>query len=152
LATRWLYALLDSQRAAVSHLKVWLTGYGARHRLGYAVAFASTLPTAREHIADGSFHRFPKTGQEQVEWRCPSIAPTTANRLMQKVSRYVAAHIGDLPSRNQVEEQIKGRREFVRQAIDVLVAEGFLEEEDGPRNARLLRSIRPFREGDDAEA
>jgi hypothetical protein len=66
--------------------------------------------------------------------------------LMAKVSVYVSAHVGELPSRNQVEESVKGRREFVRQAIDALLEEGYLHESDGPRNARLLRSVQPFRE------
>jgi hypothetical protein len=33
--------------------------------------------------------------------------------------------------------------------MDVLVDEGFLEEVAGPRNARLLRSLKPYCEADD---
>jgi hypothetical protein len=42
-----------------------------------------------------------------------------------------------------------GKREFVRQAIDALVAEGHLTERDGPRGARLLMFLKPYREADD---
>jgi hypothetical protein len=77
-----------------------------------------------------------------------SFRPTN---LMEKVSRYVEICDGDLPSRNNVEENVPGRRDYVRLAIDTLVREEFLGEKPGPRNARLLHSAMPYREaGDDA--
>jgi hypothetical protein len=72
--------------------------------------------------------------------------PTT---LMEKVSRYSELCDGDTPSRNNIEANVSGKGAFVRQAIDVLVTEGFLAEKDGPRNARLLHSVKPYREADD---
>jgi hypothetical protein len=37
----------------------------------------------------------------------------------------------------------------VRLAIDVLLADGYLAEEPGPRGARSLRSVGPYREADE---
>ena len=77
--------------------------------------------------------------------------PFRPTRLMEKVSRYVAAHgTEERPSRNAVEEAVTGKRDYVRQAIDLLVAEGFLEEQEGPRGARQLRSVKPYAEPDDS--
>jgi hypothetical protein len=71
-------------------------------------------------------------------------------RLMEKVSRYVEAHVPEeIPSRTAVEENVTGKGTFVRQAIDILIAEGYVEESPGPRNARLLSSLRPYREEDE---
>jgi hypothetical protein len=96
----------------------------------------------------------PETGH--ISWQIRPAETVDAEHqfrptgLMEKVSRYVAAHVDELPSRNSVEENVKGRREYVRQAVDVLLAEGFLGEQEGPRNARLLSSIKPFKEGSES--
>ena len=88
-----------------------------------------------------------------AELELTSDPETGRVNLMEKVSLYVAAHgEEDLPSRNQVEENVKGKRDFVRQAIDVLLAEDFVAEEPGRRNARLLRSLKPYREAEDDAA
>jgi hypothetical protein len=96
----------------------------------------------------------PETGD--VTWTARSAEnpdeehPFRPTRLMEKVSRYVAAHVAEeRPSRNAVEEAVTGKRDYVRQAIDLLVAEGFLEEQEGPRGARQLRSVKPYTEADD---
>jgi hypothetical protein len=68
--------------------------------------------------------------------------------LMGHVSRYIANCV-DPPSRNQVEQGIKGNAKFIREGIDILVAEGFLDEFDGPRKARLLKSVKPYTGDDD---
>ena len=66
---------------------------------------------------------------------------------MEKVSRYVEAHVPEeRPSRTAVEEAVTGKGAYVRKAIDVLVAEGYLEETAGPRRTRFLTSLEPFRE------
>jgi hypothetical protein len=67
--------------------------------------------------------------------------------LMERVSIFLGA--GEAVSRNEVEQNVKGKDKYVRQAIDALVREGFAEEEDGPRGARLVRLIRPYREDDE---
>jgi len=78
-----------------------------------------------------------------------SFRPT---ELMERVSLYVGAQAAEPPSRNAVEENVNGKRTYVRLAIDTLVGEGYLEEEAGPRKARLLVFNRPYRQADDDEA
>lgn len=109
---------------------------------------------ARPRAAELELTSHPDTGA--VTWTARPAEnpddehPFRPTRLMEKVSRYVAAHVAEeRPSRHAVEEAVTGRREYVRQAIDLLVAEGFLGEEDGPRGARQLRSVKPFTEAND---
>lgn len=65
--------------------------------------------------------------------------------IMEKVSQYVGSKpVEDLPSRTQIEENVGGRREYIRQAIDRLIVEEFLAIEQGPRGASVLRFVRPF--------
>jgi AAA domain len=68
--------------------------------------------------------------------------------LMEKVSRYL--EVANEPrSRNQIEQDVTGKGEYVRQAIDVLVLEGFAVELKGEHRARLVKLIRAFRETDE---
>ena len=69
--------------------------------------------------------------------------------LMERVSRYVAAHVDERPSRNQIEGSVNGKTDAKRLAIDCLVNEGFLTEEAGERGARLLHHVRLFTQAED---
>jgi hypothetical protein len=70
---------------------------------------------------------------------------------MQQVSEYVETYAdagGKLPSRNAIEQAVGGKSKFVRQAIDRLTEDGYLDEiRDG--NARRCRFVKLYREGDD---
>ena len=68
--------------------------------------------------------------------------------LMERVSRQLEI-VGKPMSRNQLVQDVKGKGTYVRQAIDVLVREGFAEEEEGANRARFVSLARPFREADD---
>jgi hypothetical protein len=72
-------------------------------------------------------------------------------KLMEKVSLYLERW-NEPASRNQVEQDVQGKGEWVRRAIDVLVSEGYLVEFQGERRARLVKFVRPFRESDEWEA
>jgi len=73
--------------------------------------------------------------------------PTT---LMEKASRFVEAHVAEeTPSLSATEAAVKGRRDYVRLAVEILLREDYFSESPGPRNARLLRSLKPYREADD---
>lgn len=67
---------------------------------------------------------------------------------MEKVSRVLEIS-GKALSRSELERDVIGKTMYVRQAIDALVRENFAEEISGPRSARLVELVRPFRE--DAE-
>ena len=71
-----------------------------------------------------------------------TLRPTS---LMEKVSRYLEKQ-GDAVPRRVVESDVTGRSEFVRLALDTLTAEGYIAETAGPRRARLVRIVKPYRE------
>lgn len=71
--------------------------------------------------------------------------------LMEKVSRFLERYWDEPPSRNQIELAKLGKAEYVRVALDRLVAEGYVAEFSGANRARRVRLERPFRE-DEGEA
>lgn len=66
--------------------------------------------------------------------------------LMEKVSRFLEQCVSLPVSRNTVEKEKLGKAEYVREALDVLVAEGFLEELAGPNRSRNYDVITVYRE------
>jgi AAA domain len=105
----------------------------------------------RPRTAELELRSDPSTHAVTWEFRQPSDAdgwrPTA---LMEKVSRYLESITtssegrDELP-RSTVESEVKGRAEFVRRAMDELIATGYAAERPGAKRARLIRSIRPFR-------
>jgi hypothetical protein len=81
----------------------------------------------------------------EVDQDAPTFRPT---HLMEKVSRLLELYPGGLASRNAVDQGVTGKAEYIRLSVDVLCTEGYVVEEDGPRGARLYRSVRPFRESE----
>jgi hypothetical protein len=71
--------------------------------------------------------------------------------LMERVSAYLEKQTGEPASRNEVEKNCKGKsRDHIRKAIDALVATGYVTEERGARNARMLTLVKPYIAEDDA--
>jgi energy-coupling factor transporter ATP-binding protein EcfA2 len=68
-------------------------------------------------------------------WR-PTVLMERASR---KLEFLTAAN--DLPSRSALSDAVTGKKQFLLQAIDVLIAENYVE-----RDGRKLRSVRPYRE------
>jgi hypothetical protein len=66
--------------------------------------------------------------------------------LTAKVSWFLQSRQDEPQSRNQIEDAKLGARDFVRKALDVLIAEEYVTELEGPRGARLHRLERPFTE------
>jgi hypothetical protein len=77
-----------------------------------------------------------------------TFRPTT---LMEKVSRALERE-SEPRSANWVETTVDGKGESKRTALNRLVDEGFLSEEQGPRKARLFTSVRPYIEREEQEA
>lgn len=72
----------------------------------------------------------------------PTTRPTV---LMERVSRHLEEQ--NMPiSRRALEDAVTGNRQFVRVALGLLLDEGYADEIDGLRGAKLVRSIRPYRE------
>lgn len=88
----------------------------------------------------------------QVTWtfRAPAATDPSGDHfrpthLMEKVSRWMELHHGSC-SRNEVEKGVRGNSEYVRQALDMLTFDGYISETAGPRRARIVSIMRPFRE------
>lgn len=74
--------------------------------------------------------------------------PFRPTGLMEKVSRFLERQVEPV-SRNVVEGEKLGKRDYVRAALDLLTNEGFIEESEGPNRARLVTTIRAFRESEE---
>ncbi|CAL8975439.1 hypothetical protein TESS_TESS_00849 [Tessaracoccus sp. O5.2] len=71
--------------------------------------------------------------------------------LMQKVSK----ELEDAPtplSLTQIEKRVFGNTAHIRTAAACLVSEGFAAIEDGPRNSKLHRMVKPYREREDPKS
>jgi hypothetical protein len=67
---------------------------------------------------------------------------------MEKISRALEV-AGQSLSRAELERSVGGKRDYVRQAIDTLIRDGYADEVQGPRGARLVELNRPYREDDE---
>lgn len=67
--------------------------------------------------------------------------------LMERVSRYLEMR-GE-QTYNAICSDVPGKREYLRKAVDALTADGFLTHRDGPRNADLYASTKPYREAEE---
>ena len=45
-----------------------------------------------------------------------------------------------------IREAVSGQTKHKAQALKFLIEDGYVEVEDGPRNAKLHRSVKPYRE------
>lgn len=71
--------------------------------------------------------------------------PFRPTGLMQRVSIAVE-NAPSLLSYRSILDRVGGKREYVRIALDMLISEGYLVVEPGPRRAQLHRVAKPFRE------
>lgn len=62
--------------------------------------------------------------------------------LMGRVAHFLTLAQGS--GRKAIEEAVKGKRAYVKRAIDCLIQEGYIELEDGPRGAKFHRLVQPF--------
>jgi hypothetical protein len=70
--------------------------------------------------------------------------------LMERVSKFLEL-VHEPRSRNQIEDGVKGKSDYVRLAVELLCAEAYCEEFEGPRKARMVRLVRIYRAADDPE-
>jgi hypothetical protein len=66
--------------------------------------------------------------------------------LMERVSRFLEEQSAPVP-RSAI-ETLSGKTPYLREARDCLIAEGYVQESPGPRGAKLLSSVKAFRDGD----
>jgi hypothetical protein len=104
-----------------------------------------TRPVPRELVvvSDPTTHAIEWTVREPVVAAASNDSGWRPSTLMARVSEYVGGQ-PDGVSRNAIEQNVRGKRDYVRKSIDLLLADGLLEEQPGPRGARLVKSTRPF--------
>src|SRR5699024_557439 len=95
----------------------------------------------------------PEAGRSRVELVAPEGTPRTADGefrptyLMERVSRFLEG--AESATTNEITRNVTGNREAKIQAVGVLVAEGYVQREDGPNRSVLHTSIRPFRKDEE---
>lgn len=119
----------------------YVRGVGGASRLSVKKDRPAVLDRSAERrfVLTAPTWRFEEKPRAAGEWR-----PTT---LMERVSLWLEEH-GE-SSRTAVRDGQVARDAVVDAALDELVRAGFAEEREGPRRARLARSVRPYRQADD---
>jgi hypothetical protein len=98
---------------------------------------------AEAHVTPG------EDGSMEIELKAPerhldadgNFRPTA---LMERISIYLERFGAEARSKSQIQQEVLGKENFLAQAADKLVEEGFATKEPGPRNAQLFRFVRPF--------
>jgi hypothetical protein len=106
----------------------------------------------RPRVADLELVSDAATGSVKWKLHTPKTADSTTEQqafrptaLMEKVSRYLETQAHPVP-RREIEKAITGKAQFVRIAIDALVAEGYAGETSGPNNSRIVAPKKAFRD------
>ena len=107
----------------------------------------------RGKLADFELKSDPVTNR--ITWSIRHPEPDQGDtfrptHLMESVSRYLELK-SEPVSRSDVESDVTGRGEYVRQALDVLTSEGYVGETRGARGARMMVSISSYREDSDSK-
>jgi hypothetical protein len=118
-----------------------------KDRHGHVRALGKANTVAEVHVASNhegvTVELRPPAAESGDQWQ-----PT---HLMEKVSRVIEASSSSGLSKRKIREAVTGRAQFVEQALEALLAGGFVRVEPGPHGARLHFSNRPYREDDEAE-
>lgn len=149
--TRGRYAIGSERKLGGTDVHLGLEAIKPLHRGGEGIVRIKThkdrrgflsRPNAAElhlrsdpdtHAISWSFEQASKDSTD--DWR-----PTV---LMQRIYEYVEQNA--TASRNQIEKAVKGKStDWKRTAMDYLVADGYLEEREGERGARMLHPVRPY--------
>jgi hypothetical protein len=78
----------------------------------------------------------PATPASADDWR-----PTV---LMEKVSRHLEQQTEPI-SRSAITTSVTGKKDFILKAIDHLITDGYAAASTGPRGAKLVKTLQPFR-------
>lgn len=106
----------------------------------------------RGHLCDFKLDSDQETHALTWEFVLPQAVdeehPFRPTGLMEKVSRYLEQQYGPVPM-SQLEKDIVGKGEWIRKAVSLLVDEGYVNESEGARKARLMTTISAYRESSD---
>jgi hypothetical protein len=102
----------------------------------------------RGRLADLYLHSDPDTHSISWEFKpAEHVAEGETFRptiLMEKISRYLEEQTGPV-TRTTIETDVTGARDYIRKAINALIAEQYASETPAPRGAKLVLSTAPFR-------
>jgi hypothetical protein len=116
---------------------------------GTSIPDQAFVVTRRITATDPNDPNAPLVYEVQVsETDAPSdtFRPTV---LMERISRFLESQ-DEACSQNHIRERVTGKVAALLQALDLLVAEGYVEAFEGPRGARLHRSVERFRDEEGA--
>jgi len=93
----------------------------------------------------------PDNGTVRLGLHVPEGAPAGSGSfeptaLMEKVSRALEGAAGACTYRG-ILERVEGKKEYIRRAVDALIASGHVTTSPGPRNSIEHTSARPYRDG-----
>jgi hypothetical protein len=104
----------------------------------------------RGKLAEFELQSDPETNAIAWAFRAPAEAddehPFRPTVKMEQASKWLEKQLEQDVPMSHVEKGIGGDREAGRIAIQTLVDDGYFRETPGPRNARLMTLIRPYRE------
>lgn len=106
----------------------------------------------RPDPATGRLHIVPDAPAQKL--REPGAAPLRPTVLMERVSNLLETlnTTGIHPSVNQIIAQTNGKKQFVVEALRVLIAEGYVTAAPGPRNSQTHTSTLPYRQSADPQS
>lgn len=110
-----------------------------RKSSGGGYAGTLTLDSTQPHVTTWTIGRDTMPTNDDGTMR-----PTS---LMERISRYVEDN--DQANFRDIKEAITAKDKWLRDAIHLLVVEGFVARLDGPRGAKLHHCIAPYRETED---
>ena len=105
-------------------------------------------PTAAELTLRSDTTTGRVTWQLDTRDRDTQPPPFRPTHLMQRVSSYLETRTEPV-SRTTILADVQGKAQALRIAIDTLISEGHAHATEGPRNASLLTSTKPYREAND---
>ena len=107
----------------------------------------------RGHLCDFKLVSDPETHAISWEFIEPPLIdeehPFRPTGLMEKASRWLELQ-PEPRSRNEVEKAVGGNAGALRTGLDILTAEGWIEETKGTNRRRLVRVVTAYREDEDA--
>lgn len=106
---------------------------------------------ARPHAADIELHSDPAT--HRITWEIrptadPGDDPAGGWRptvLMERVSRYLEQQTDTVPV-TVIYRDVRGKRDYLVEAVAFLVGDGYADEAPGNRRSRQIRSVKPYRD------
>jgi hypothetical protein len=93
----------------------------------------------------------PRTSVEPPDRHPDEGRPFRPTAIMEKVSRHLETSTAPC-TKSQIEQNIPGKAQATRAALDLLVAEGYVTQTPGPRSSLRHASAKPYRQASDPQS